>query len=288
MSLETPEEALRHRNMASSARFRWIFAALALAVPLTLGALFRRQELRLRALADHGRAGVATLTRATREYAEYRYEVDGQAHDWSVSRREAPYAPGAIFDITYLPEHPDLSRPGAYSAERFDAEVDLRFQHRALGGIFGFFALAAVACEISLRRMRRGAPRRAAPSPEIVGRVMAALFLAILIGVNLDPEVEAVQVALFGHTPLGLPVGVTVSLASTILFLPYFWVMPELMRIVMDALARGQSISRGGILVAITTARPELRRARAIVIAGFVYFVILMAAWIAFTASRGV
>lgn len=285
------EDENRSRILASNARFRWIFGAIALGVPLALGALFHRQEVRLRALADHGHPGTATLTSASREYADYGYEVDGQAYTWSVSRRDAPYGPGTTFPITYLPEHPDLSRPVAvYSAAQLDEELDLPFQHRILGGFFGFFALAAVACEVGVRRMRSGAPPRTKPllSPDAAGRGMAVLFLASLIGVNFDPKVAAVQIALFGKTPLGLPVGVTISLATTLLFLPYFWVMPHLMRIVMDALARGRSISRAGIVLAVATAGPEHRRSRAIVIAGLVYFVGLMAAWIAFTDSRGV
>jgi hypothetical protein len=97
-----------------------------------------------------------------------------------------------------------------------------------------------------------------------------------------------VQVALFGRAPLGLPVTLVCMLAQVVLFLPYFWVTTHLMRIVMDALARGRAISKVGIVIAIVTARPELRRSRWIVVAGFVYFAALMAAWIAFTDSRGV
>jgi hypothetical protein len=47
-----------------------------------------------------------------------------------VTQRDAPYPPGATFSITYLPEDPSLSRPGVYSLERFNAEVDLTFQRR--------------------------------------------------------------------------------------------------------------------------------------------------------------
>ena len=111
---EDINQARRRRIIASDARFRIIFAVLAVVVPLALFSLFRRHELRLRALADHGRPGTATLTYATRDgTSHYRYEIDGVTHTWNVARAQAPFAPGQEFPITYLPEDPSLSRPGA-------------------------------------------------------------------------------------------------------------------------------------------------------------------------------
>jgi hypothetical protein len=153
----------RRRIVASDTRWRIIFALLAVLVPLTLFLLFRRQELRLRALADHGRAGTAMVTDAS-QYTHYRYEIGSETYTWNVSRGKAPYARGASFPIVYLPEDPSLSRPGAaYRPTDLDADLDLPFQRRLLLGLFGFFAGASVLCHLQLRRLRRGEPLRTKP-----------------------------------------------------------------------------------------------------------------------------
>jgi uncharacterized protein DUF3592 len=288
-------EARRARVMASNARWRWIFAALALAVPLGLFALFGRQEGRLRALADHGRPATATLTRITSNdngrYAEYSYDVDGQSYTHSVGQSEAPYRPGETFPIVYLPEDPSLSSPGnEYSKAHLAADVNLPFQHRLLLGLFAFFAGSAALCERALRRQRAGGPIRTGHriAPETMGRVLAGIFLAIGLGVNLDPKVAAVQAAAFGSAPFGLPITLVVMIAEVVLFAPLFPVCSHLMRIVVAAQARGAWLTRTGVVLAVVEAEPEHRRSRNIVIAGAVYFVALMAGWIAFAAYRGV
>jgi hypothetical protein len=289
------DEEKRRRLIATDARGRIVFAAIALVVPLAIGLLFRRQELRLRALADHGRAGTAILTAVARQgsggYAYYRYEVGGVVYTWNVDRRELPGAPGETFAITYLPEDPALNRPGAsYSRERLEAELNLPLRRGVPLGIFAFFAGAAGLCHRNVRRLQSGVPLSTKPrvSPEGAGRIVAGLILGCLLAVNLDPKVRAVQAAAFGPTPLGLPVMLVVSLAGVALFAPYFWVFPHLMRLVMDRYARGGSLSKIGIVLAVAQAGPEGRRSRIIVVAGLVYFVALMAAWIAFADSRGV
>lgn len=288
-------ELLRQRNMTAAKRWRLIFGALALVVPLGLFALFHRQENRLRALVDHGQVTTATVTGVTRQgssaFSEYRYEVGGRPFDWSVSQKDAPYAPGQTFAVTYLPEDPSLSRPGeAYTQARFDADVDLTFQHRLLAFLSGFFVLSAVWCEVTLRRLRAGTPLQTRPrlTPAGAGRLVAGLLLAVTLGVNLDPKVVTVQAAAFGQAPLGLPLTLVICVVQIVLFAPFFWVFPQLMRIVMDAQAKGASLSRFGILVAVLRVGPEHRRARLVVLGGFAYFVVLVAAWIAFAASRGV
>jgi hypothetical protein len=289
------DEDRRRRIVTSDTRWRLIFATLAVVIPLALFALFRRQELRLRALSDHGRPTTAVISQITQRdgvvYAHYRYTVLDASYTWSVSRKDAPHALGQPFAITYLPEDPSLSRPGAsYPQERLDAELDLPFQRKLLVGLFAFFAGAAGLCHRQLRRLQKGEPLRTKPllSPASAGRLVAILLLAVLIATNLDANVSAVQVALFGQRPLGLPVIVPVSLAEAALFAPFFWVFPHLMGIVMNAQAQGASISKLGIVVAIANAGPDLRRSRAVVLAGLIYFVLLVGAWIAFADSRGV
>ncbi len=130
--------------------------------------------------------------------------------------------------------------------------------------------------------------RRPRISPDGVGRLVAGLLVGCLVAVNLDPKVRAVQASAFGAAPFGLPVGLVVSLAELVLFAPLFWVFVHLMRIVMDAQKRGGSLSKLGIMLAVARAGPEWRRSQTIVVAGFVYFVALMAAWILFADSRGI
>lgn len=288
-------DANRARIMASNARWRWIFAALAVAVPLGLFALFGRQEGRLRALAAHGQAATATLTSLTREngatYAEYRYEVDGRSYTWSVSQRDAPYQPGETFAITYLPEDPSLSRPGQeYSSARVDAEVNLPFQHRIELGAFAFFAAAAALCERALRRQRAGEPIRGASriAPATLGYVVAGILLAVMLGVNLDPKVAAVQAAVFGPAPLGLPITLVMTVAELVLLAPLFPVFAHLMPMVVAWQAKGGSAGKVGVALAVYHAEPEHRRSRAIVFGGLVYFVTLLAGWIALASYRGV
>jgi hypothetical protein len=223
--------------------------------------------------------------------AEYRYEVDGRSYTTTVAPSEAPYRPGETFPIVYLPEDPSLSRPGAeYSKARLDADVNLPFQHRIELGLFAFFAASALLCERALRRQRADGPIRTAHkvSPETVGSVIAGLLLAITLGVNLDPKVAAVQAAVFGPAPLGLPVTLVVMVAEVVLCAPMFPMFSHLMRIVMASQARGGSLGKAGIVLAVFQAEAEHHRSRNIVIAGAVYFVALMAAWIALAAYRGV
>ena len=290
-------ELRRERNIASAARWRLIFAILAVVAPLGLFALFHRQESRLRSLVDHGRTATATVTGVTHQggeaYTEYSYEVGGQKYDWSVGRRDAPYAIGQKFAVAFLPEDPSLSRPGAaYSRRQFEAEVDLTFQHGLLAGLFGFFALMVLWCTVLLRRLRAGVAPRTEPwlTPVAAGRLVAGLLWAVTLGVNLDPKVVVtVQRAAFGGAPFGLPIVPVVCLVETVLFAPFFWVFPHLMGIVADARARGASVSKSGVIVAVLRAGdPKLRRSRAIVLAGLAYFLALMAAWIAFAGYRGV
>ncbi|MDC0744872.1 hypothetical protein [Polyangium mundeleinium] len=267
---------------------------MALVIPLVLGLLFRRQELRLRALADHGRAGTATVTAVTHQgsasVAHYQYEVGGVTYTWNVDRKKLPGALGETFDITYLPEDPSLSRLGAYSQIEFDEELNLPFRRGFPLGLFVLFGSIAAFCHRNVRRLQQGTPLATKPriSPEGAGRILAGLFLGCVLATNLDPNVRAVQVAAFGPAPLGLPVGLVVALAEVVLFAPFFWVFPHLMRLVMDRYAQGGSLSKLGIVLAVAQAGPEGRRSRLIVVAGLVYFIALVTAWIVFAASRGI
>lgn len=285
----------RKRHIASAARARLAFTLLALVVPLALHLLFARQEHRLRALADHGRPTTAVLTHETRgnggHNAHYRYEISGVAYTWNVAYPQAPYPKGASFPITYLPEDPSLSRPvPTYTQAHLDAELNMPIRRGFPLGFLVFFGGAAALCHRSVVRLRRGEPPRTKPllSPDAVGRVVAVLLLACVLGVNLDPKVRATQTAAFGAAPLGLPVTLVVTVVELILFAPWLWVFPHLMRIVMDSQRRGGSLSKAGIILAVWRAGPEWKRSKLIVVAGLVYFVTIVAAWIAFAAWKGI
>jgi hypothetical protein len=288
-------DAIRQRLVASASRARLAFALLAIVVPLALHLLFARQERRLRALADHGRATTAVVTHVTRgtggHNTHYRYEVDGHAYTWNVAYPKAPFARGMRLPITYLPEDPSLSRPVVpYAQDQLLGELNRPVRMGFPIGLLVFFGGAALLSHRSVVRLRRGEPLRTKPllSPAAAGRLVAILLLAVVIGVNFDPKVRATQTAAFGATPLGLPVSLVVTVVELLLFAPWLWVFPHLMRIVMDSQRRGGSLTKGGIVMAVWHAGPEWRRSKRIVVGGFLYFVAIVAGWIAFAAWKGI
>jgi hypothetical protein len=292
--VNAPDDERRRRILSSDTRWRLRFAILAVVVPVVLFVLFRRQELRLRALADHGLRGTAVVTAVGHQnhpITYYRYEVAGTSYTWNVGREDAPYEPGESFDIVYLPEDPSLNRPGAtYTPELFAVDVNLTFQRGLLLGLFAFFAGASALCHRNLRRLEGGAPLRTKPrmSPDEAGRVVAVMLLAVTLSVNFDERVQAVFAAVFGAAPLGVPVVAAVSAVEIVLAAPFFWVFAHLMRIVMAAQHEGGTMSRLGVAAAVVGAKGDLRRSRAVVLGGLVYFLALVAGWIALAASRGV
>jgi len=124
-------------------------------------------------------------------------------------------------------------------------------------------------------------------SPVVVGRALAAILIVVAVATNLAPDVVAVHTKAFGATPLGLPVTLVVSLVQAVLFAPLWWIMPHLMQLTMNRRGAGPAVTKLAILRAIFSADRTHRRSRNIVLAGFLYFVALMAAWIAFTEYRG-
>jgi hypothetical protein len=288
------DDARRRQILASNRRWRLVFAVLAVVVPAVLFALFRRQEARLWALADHGRPTTATISHITRQdaalYSHYTYTVDGTSHEWSVSRAQAPYEPGESFPITFLPEDPSLSRPVVpYSRERLQVELNRPVTRGFPIGAFIFFAGAALLCHRAVRHREEGEGEGSGPrlSPDAAGRLVATLILGATLAAGFDPKVRAVQAALLGPAPLGVPPVVIASLVQAVLLVPLFWVMPHLMRIVMSAQTRGNAFSKIGVLIAVANAPAELRRSRWVVLGGFLYFAALLVGWIALASAKG-
>ncbi len=272
-------EATRKRLLASDSRSRFVFATIAFLVPATLFGLFRRQELRLRALVDHGQTTVTTVSGTTDGFVDYEYQVNGVIYTWDVMQDKVP---ARTFPITYLPEDPSLSRPvSAYTAALLEAELSHPADYIGLGAFFSFFAGAAIWAQVRVRRFRRSRQpaTKSSTSPEVAGRLIALLMLGIVLATNLNPKVQSVNQALLGHAPFGQPLLVVVVLAQLVLASPLLWVLPHLMRIVMNAQAKGRSVSQLGIVMAVWQAGPEQKLSRAIVLGGVVYFLTLLAAW---------
>jgi hypothetical protein len=302
------DEGRRAALVRANARARWILLALAVLVPALLFLLFERQARRLDALADHGTTTTATVTRLTRQdatiYVHYAYDVDGVTYDWSVSEREAPYNAGEHFVVSYLPEAPGLTRPGAdLSLAGVEAASNRRFSRRLLVGVVAFFALFAAFSELRVRKLRASASGGAGGtghgatagaflvSPEWAGRAVALVLGAVTIGTNFSADVASVQAKAFGASPFGMPVAVVVSVVEVILFLPYVWVFEHLMRFGFQAVRDRAWLTRAGLAAYVLTAprqHPELRRSRTIVLVGLAYFVVLVGGWIAYAAGLGI
>ncbi len=171
------------RATRSFARSRLVFATLAFVVPGILHGLFERQARRLDALAHHGVAAEATVTRVVRQsgsaWTEYAYEVAGVRHTWSVAPERAP-TPGETFAVVYLPELPSFSRPGKDgSGARAEAAGNRASNGRFLAGAFGFFTMLAVFSEGRLRQFRRNGVRELTDPSAMRARVLLALGVVV-------------------------------------------------------------------------------------------------------------
>jgi hypothetical protein len=131
--------------------------------------------------------------------------------------------------------------------------------------------------------------------------VVSLLMYLILIGVNFDPAVTKAQVGVAGERPFGIPVQVFFAGLNAILLFPIFWWTSSLMK--LQAYANQQDRSFASVLLSAMytlfdlfslftsvrdSAPAEIRRARNITFAGFLYFAALAALWIVLAARAGV
>jgi hypothetical protein len=181
-----------------------------------------------------------------------------------------------------------------------DAETESVI-HKTMLGLFVFFAANAAMSHAKLGVLRRRAQEAGMPSaslagenvisPVWLGRIVAAVLLAVLVSVNHDDAVRAVQEKAFGASPLGLGTTLFADLATVVLFAPYFWVMEHAMRIVVQARQDGTWLSRSGLLsylLEVGKRHPELARSRNVVAFGLGYFFLLLGLWIAYAEARGI
>jgi hypothetical protein len=135
---------------------------------------------------------------------------------------------------------------------------------------------------------------------------VAALLLswaiyAIVIGVNLDPAVTKVQAGVAGDRPFGIPVRDFFMALNAVLFFPVFWWTSSLMKLQAYASRKQEGLATALLASVFTmfelallftsvkaTTPPDIRRARNIAFAGFLYFAALVTVWIVLTARAGV
>jgi hypothetical protein len=131
--------------------------------------------------------------------------------------------------------------------------------------------------------------------------VVSLLMYLIFVGVNFDPAVTKAQVGVAGERPFGIPVQVFFAGLNAILLFPIFWWTSSLMKLQAYANQQDRSFAWALLSAMYTlvdlfslftsvhdTAPTEIRRARNITFAGFLYFAAVAGLWIVLAARAGV
>jgi hypothetical protein len=272
---------------------RWVLLALAVGVPwflYTAGKAHaaRQQGLLTRGITTNAHVtGYSTVSR--KRFAQYEYQIGGHVYTGSVSADDAPVSPRMPISVVYLPEEPSHHHAGppltpeVVERERRESWPAMLWPAVLFGGAF-------VGNEVDIRRRRRNAPPGPVLKPVAAGRLVAGLMLAVLLGVQLDPNVRAKWVEAFGPRPLGLPNLAFVLLLMTVLWLPLPWVFRHGMLLMHWKLAAGYAPRQfvWKSFVGRAEAPPDLGRSQIVVLFGALYMFALMAGWIAYTAWRGI
>jgi hypothetical protein len=131
--------------------------------------------------------------------------------------------------------------------------------------------------------------------------VVSLLMYLIFIGVNFDPAGAKAQAGVAGERPFGITAQIFFAGLNAILLFPIFWWTSSLMK--LQAYASQQERSFAWVLLSAMytlvdlfslfttvrdTAPAEIRKARNITFAGFLYFAALAAVWIVLAARAGV
>lgn len=130
--------------------------------------------------------------------------------------------------------------------------------------------------------------------------VSLAMYL-IFVGVNFDPAVTKAQVGVAGECPFGIAAPVFFAGLNAVLFLPIFWWTSSLMKLQAYANQEDKSFAWALLSAMYTpvelfslftsvrdTAPADIRRARTVTFAGFLYFAVVAAIWIVLAARAGV
>jgi hypothetical protein len=124
------------------------------------------------------------------------------------------------------------------------------------------------------------------------GMFFALMVYAMLIGINFTAKGQAMAERLNGAQWLGIPSHVAFALITGLVTSPLLAVPYHLLKIMERRLEdRGTVTGQLGFmlyLLRVGRLHSDLRSSQAIVVWGGLYFFVLIGAWIAFTASRGV
>lgn len=179
-------------RVSSARRSLGVLLALAVLLPAGCEALFARQSRRLEALAAQGQMTTGVVIAATPRITEYRYEVDGHTHTWSVAHERAPMPVGASVTVRYLPSDPSFSRP-AGDPEGVRHELTAQRRVAAAGvvavGLF-FLGLAAMTLR-ELRRAQRGVDPRSDEALRARRREALTFCGVLVLGVGLAHAQDA-------------------------------------------------------------------------------------------------
>ena len=179
-------------RVASARRSLGVLLALAVLLPAGCEALFARQSRRLEALAAQGQTTAGVVISATTQSTEYRYEVDGHTHTWSVARERAPLPVGAPIAVRYLPEAPSFSRPTAAPEGVRDELTSQRRVAAAVVVAVGLFFLGLAAMTLrELRRAQRGVDPRSDEALRARRREALAFCGVLVLGVGLAHAQDA-------------------------------------------------------------------------------------------------
>ncbi|HZN65159.1 MAG TPA: hypothetical protein VFB66_07630 [Tepidisphaeraceae bacterium] len=272
---------------------RWILLALVVGGPWFLYTAGKAHEARQQGLLTRGVATEAHVTgystASGKRFAHFEYQVDGNVYTGSVSADNAPMNPGLPLTVVYLPEEPRHHHAGRPLTSE-DIERERRASWTPVVWPALLFGAAFGGNEVDIRRRRRNAAAGPALGPAAARRLVAGLILAVLLGVQLDPNVRATSVEAFGARPLGLPNLMFVLVLTTLLWLPLPWVLRHGMALLNGKLAAGYGPRQfvWKRFVGRADAPPDLRRSQAAVLFGALYMFVLVAGWIAYTAWRGI
>ena len=117
-----------------------------------------------------------------------------------------------------------------------------------------------------------------------------AMYGGVLVAI-LHPDSMPTSVAVFGETPLGLPLQPFLVLYFTLLSVLFPVGVWHAYRILFRGAAEGAGFSKHEILRSLMvtpSSHPDLRRSRRIVLGVGAFYLALMFGWIAYAAVRGI
>lgn len=135
---------------------------------------------------------------------------------------------------------------------------------------------------------------RAAADRDRAGRsaiVISVVIYAILMITTLDGKVQAKAAQAFGDEPLGLPLSAFVGGLLTIVYVPMPFAFYHLVLIATRARHDGHGFRGLWALLYLADVHhrhPELARSRWICLLSLGYYLVVVAAWIVYTALLGI